>query len=356
MLNQKYIHFFCNPYFYEEIFFRSKDKNICDYSNPRNGEPFFCVMPASGKCTSIKFLSYSNGFLSSPFDINNELKHRFQVYQQINKIPSYINVTSTEKETVQQTFFRIRRFVANLDNVDNGVLPHITGMGYLGQWVSFVRNYERPPAENFAMCFSNKLVFMIGDSTMRQFFMFAAAEFKLQIFQTDETKYYHVPRLGRSESQNISIYYRAHGIPMRLPGSPSLSTSITDTINEITGGKNVIIIITIGLHYLEYSPVFYIHRVVGIKKALEHHLKKYPETKIIIKGLNKSHCNKGFINEWLQVRFDTILREVLKNVKNSVYIDLLDMSALWPLIESYHPEEQIIREQAYLMFSYICDK
>ena len=181
-------------------------------------------------------------------------------------------------------------------------------MAYSGNWVSFVRNYERPQAKGFAKCFSNKVVFMIGDSTIRQFFVFAAAEFKLQIHQKDEKKFHHVPRLGKSETQNITIYYRAHEIPMRLSGPLGLSTYMTDTINEVTGGKNVVIIITIGLHYLEYDPVFYIHRLVGIRKALEHHLKKYPETKIIIKGINKSLFKQTNINEWLLVRFDTILK------------------------------------------------
>ena len=229
-------------------------------------------------------------------------------------------------------------------------------MVYSRQWVSFVRNYERPQAEDFAKCFSNKLVFMIGDSTMRQFFLFAAKEFKLQIRQKNETKFYHVPRLGISKKQNITIYYRAHGIPMRLSGPPNLCTYMTDIINEITGGKNVVIIITIGLHYIEFDPAFYIHRLIGIRKALEHHLNKYPETKIIVKGLNKSQLEKlGMPYEWLVIRYDKILREMFKDLKNSIYIDLLDMTTLWFLTKSYHPEEPVIREQAYLMFSYICD-
>ena len=300
-------------------------------------------------------MKVKSGFLNNPFNLNHQLMHRFQVYQAINGFSSYLKVTSNKNGTTQDTLSRIRQVAANTDIFGNSSEPHITGMGYSGHWVSFVRNYERPQAKDFAKCFSNKVVFMIGDSTMRQFFLFAAAEFKLQIYQIHEKNFYHVPRLGRSETQNITIYYRAHGIPMRLPGPLSLSTYMTDTINEVTGGKNVVIIITIGLHYLEYDPVFYIHRLVGIRKALEHHLKKYPDTKIIIKGINRSIFKQTYINEWLQVRFDTILKEMLKNLKNFIHIDLLDMTALWPVYENYHPEEHVIREQAYLMFSYICD-
>ena len=277
---------------------------------------------------------------------------RYHAEEPIGEISDYINVTSVNNESTQDIHARIRHNVA----LGYSPVSHITGIAYSGQWVSFVRNYERPQPEDFAKCFSNKLVFMLGDSTMRQFFMFAAAEFKLQIFQKDEKKYYHVSRLGRGESQNITIYYRAHGIPMRLPGPPSLSTYMTDTVNEITGGKNVVIIITIGLHYLEYDPAFYIHRLVGIRKALEHHINKYPETKIIIKGINKTHFTKAsFRVEWLQIRFDRILREMFKGLKNSVYIDLQDMATLWVSIDNYHPENFVIKEQAYLMFSYICD-
>ena len=195
---------------------------------------------------------------------------------------------------------------------------------------------------------------MLGDSTIRQFFLFAATELKLQTYQKDANLFWHVPRLGRHETFNITIYYRAHGLPIRLPGSPSLSPYITDITKEIIGGRDVVIIINLGLHYVEYDPVFYIHRLIGIKKALERHLEIYPGTKIIIKGMNIAKV-KSLPFEWLVNRYDTILKNIFETLKNSVYVHLLDMTTLWPLTKDYHPPNHIIREQAHLMFGYICD-
>ena len=114
------------------------------------------------------------------------------------------------------------------------------------------------------------------------------------------------------------------------------SPYITDITKEIIGGRDVVIIINLGLHYVEYDPVFYIHRLIGIKKSLERHLEIYPGTKIIIKGMNIAKV-KSLPFEWLVNRYDTILKNIFETLKNSVYVHLLDMTTLWPLTKDYHP-------------------
>ena len=229
------------------------------------------------------------------------------------------------------------------------------GLSCNGQWVSFVRNYQRRSKESYAECFSNKVLYLIGDSTMRQFFEYMARLFPLNVKHTNGDKFYHAPRVGLHEKSNITIYYRAHGPPIRNPGPLSTATYITDVINEIkTGGKDVAIVINLGLHYIEYDPMFFIHRLQNVKKALQNHLEKFPETRIIVKGLNVAEL-KTLPLEWLVLRYDVLLREILADLKNAVFVDLWDMSTLWPLTVDYHPNDAMIEEQCQLIFSYVCD-
>ena len=342
------------------LIFRYKNKTVCNYSNLRNGEPYFCEKPSSGNCspiTRINFRGYRNYFASNfrkPFDIIFRLTSLFKIYQSITGSTSTIQVFSERNESNEDVLRRIQFNVDNGKYKRNSTLEP-TGMGYDGKWISFVRNYKRPPGNEFVKCFVNKTIYMLGDSTMRQFFYFAASEFGLDVLEEGARHFGHVPRLGRHEKLNVTVYYRFHGLPVAYSGSPSLAPYLTDVVNEIVGGRDVAIILNLGIHLISYDPVFYIHRLINIKKALECHLEKFPGTTVIVKGMNIARI-PSLPFEWLVNRYNTILRKVFRDLKNSVYVHLLDMTTLWPLKLNYHPAKPLIREQAYLMFSYICDK
>ena len=57
--------------------FRFKDKKFCNYSNPRNGEPYFCTSPPSGVCSKIRSISFPDFGFEKPFDGISQLKSRF---------------------------------------------------------------------------------------------------------------------------------------------------------------------------------------------------------------------------------------------------------------------------------------
>ena len=150
----------------------------------------------------------------------------------------------------------------------------------------------------------------------------------------------HILRTGRNDKLNISLYYRTHGLPFRLQGPPVICPYITDVIDAMeTGGSDVLIIISLGLHYLEYHLSFFIRRLLGIKQAILRHLEKHPNTKFIIKGLNLSLA-PHYPFEWLVLRYDLLLKEILK-LEKIVFIDLWDMTTVWP-IAYYHPVEKIL--------------
>ena len=155
---------------------------------------------------------------------------------------------------------------------------------------------------------------------------------KLNVTTSTPDSYFHILRTDRNDKLNISLYYRTHGLPFRLQGPPVICPYITDVIDAMkTSGSDVLIIISLGLHYLEYHPSFFIHRLLGIKQALLRHLEKHPNTKFIIKGLNLS-LNPHYPFEWLVLRYSLLLKKIIK-LENIVFIDLWDMTTVWPIAD-----------------------
>ena len=325
--------------------FRFKDKKICNYSNPRNGEPYFCTSPPFGVCSKIISISFPDFGFEKPFDVISQLKSRFVRNQTIFGSGFVFQVMPQNENNEQKQEKLIKNKLTSSNLRPNGYV-------YNGQWVSLTHNYQPRSLNDFKKCFSNKAVYFLGDSTMRQFFLLMVEPLELNVTTSTPDSYFHILRTGRNDKLNISLYYRTHGLPFRLQGPPVICPYITDVIDAMeTGGSDVLIIISLGLHYLKYHPSFFIHRLLGIKQAILRHLEKHPNTKFIIKGLNIS-LNSHYPFEWLVLRYSFLLKEILK-LEKIIFIDLWDMTTVWP-IAYYHPVEKILVEQANLMFSYFC--
>ena len=81
---------------------------------------------------------------------------------------------------------------------------------------------------------------------------------ELNVVKSMPDSYFHILRTGRNDKLNISLYYRTHGLPFRLRGPPTICPYITDVIDAMeTGGSDILIIISLELHYLEYYPSFF---------------------------------------------------------------------------------------------------
>ena len=272
------------------MYFRYQGKEFCDYSNPRNGEAWFCNKPVSDQCSPIKMISFNNEreyLFKEPVDIRNMLNNFYHSYQFLKGNGFTVNVLPTDEETDSAILNRIRRNVGVENQLRNSTTQWPDGLGFRGQWVSLTDTYDRPTKEILQQCFANKVVYIIGDSTMLQFFTFFSSSLSLTVTESDKPRnYYHRLRVGRNAKLNTTFYYRAHGPPVRLLGTSGICPYVSDTIDSIQGGEGVVIFFNIGLHVLEYDPMIFIHRLNGIKKSLKFHLKKYSKTIVVIKGHN----------------------------------------------------------------------
>ncbi|XP_076817776.1 NXPE family member 3-like [Clavelina lepadiformis] len=326
--------------FHLDKFIEYNAKDLCDYSNPRTEEPWFCVRPPSGVCHPIvehfvKVFRLDKLFL--------ETSTTFGKFGEITGSGLKIEVTPKKEFSAFGHYGTEYR---------GTVLP--SGYFQNGRWESLQQTLPIESVASSRDCFSNKIVFFLGDSTIRQFFEAAVNTFKLTHRGLQSGIDRQAPHIAESKENNITIYYRTHGMPLELTGLASTRPYVSDIIESLDflqiGGPDVYLVLNVGVHMIHYHAFDYLHRLMGIKKAIVDHLKIHPETRFIIRGMNVVECT----HEWALFRFETIMREVFKDLKDTVVLNLWDLTTIIPLAD-YHPKNVALDEEVRLLFSYVCN-
>ncbi|CAK8678719.1 unnamed protein product [Clavelina lepadiformis] len=307
-----------------------ENKLMCDYGNPRNGEPWFCDLPPSGNCSPITWM------------ISRDIS-RAKFPKQFGEV-AQIAGSGMQIKVLNGTYNR-RESASNIPLV------------YLHKekWVKALRSKIVSFKEDFRKCLENKPFYMFGDSTIRQFFHEFARIFDLKVHGPDNSGIWQNPKIGRSEnsSSNIIVYYRGHGPPFRNPGPPSSRPYITDSIHAINV-QNVTqnyVLLHLGLHPILHEPSFYLRRLLSIKKEMIRHHRSVPNTIFVVKGMNVVEWGE----EWLIWRYERLLREMFKNMSNVFYLDLWDLTIVTP-IQTYHPTQPVLEQQVLLLLDLVCSK
>ncbi|CAK8685301.1 unnamed protein product [Clavelina lepadiformis] len=321
-------------------FKRYSPEKLCDYSNPRNQEPWFCVRPPSGICHPI--VQYRHRLLPwrPPFQISVDSLKEYGKFGEV--FGSSVRIKIIKKDPI-------------IWNVTYGMEYKGTSIpaGYLrnDRWVSL---QQKSPVISLAWsrnCFKNKVIYMVGDSTMRQFFEIAVAVFNLTQTGPSNKINRHASQLGQDKTVNITIYYRTHGVPVSVRGVPGTRPYISDTIETLkTGGPALYVIFNIGVHLLHYDTSYFVHRILKIRDAIADHLRIFPDTRFILRGLNVVET----MEEWAIFRLEFILREVFKSLIGVLFLNFWDYTTVSPL-KHYHPGEHALNEEALLLFSYVCN-
>ena len=238
-------------------------------------------------------------------------------------------------------------FQQNLTNINR-----VTGYFKNRKWNPLLCSHSLDSIKSLLTPLKNKVVYFFGDSTIRQFFMLVSSKLGMKIEGPDSKKIWQQPKIARTyprQANNITMYYRAHGPPLRNPGPPNTRPYISDSILGISvGGQDVLVIFNVGAHFYQHHPSFYIHRIRGIRTAIEEHHKVFPETRFIVRGLNVvEHAD-----EWSIYRLNRLLRETFHEMKNVLFLNLWDLTTVWPL-DVNHPDKETLVQETLLMFGHV---
>ncbi|KAI4888373.1 hypothetical protein NFI96_010906 [Prochilodus magdalenae] len=254
-------------------------------------------------------------------------------------------------------------------------------------WTSFMCHSQSfPTPAQISTCLKDKQVLMMGDSTLRQWFEYLlkvvpdrlsglailSIESKRarQMDRTDIVKEFAQEK-GQEEGtfwalriwaktqpvghivNNIRLVWRAHGIPIRTSLTPQADIHlIASEVDALAGGQHSVVVFTIWAHFTTFPLATYLHRLAGIRRAVEALLRRAPQTVVLIKSANTGYKDI-YGSDWLSWQLDCALRVMFRDLP-VVIVDVWQMTSCHYSPDNIHPPQQVIRNEVDLFLSFVC--
>nr|XP_033779002.1 NXPE family member 3-like isoform X2 [Geotrypetes seraphini] len=321
--------------------------SVCEFTDPGTGEKWYCIKPKELACSHLVYQDPAN-----PRTVTSKEE----------------NVFFDRKVTAQVLTGGISAIHVLTGNSSKGepllplctpglLIPNPSGFYYDDKWTSRVCSTKKfPTPPNVTKCLSGKVVYMFGDSTLRQWWHYLD-DFVPSLKRID----LHVPPLigpllAIDPENNYLVQWRVHGRPLRTYGKPLVADVhyMANDIDGIGGGPQMVIVFTIWAHFAHLPVDMYIRRVQIIRRAVVDLLQRSPQTTVIIKSANTGFKGLDF-NEWQSLQLDIILRRMFSGIQVAI-IDTWQMTSCHYVPEDLHPARIIIQNEIDILLSLICPR
>ncbi|XP_078490768.1 NXPE family member 3-like [Ciona intestinalis] len=336
---------------------------LCDFSQPEKGGSWFCLSNANGDCpdhvnyTQTKLVSRVSYVGTTPLFFKGKT-WKMPIDFQGGSI--MVKNSSFTKDLVNSLPICKSTSGMSEDSFEFRAGKH-SGFYLNYEWQS-LQCKPRSKGFKFEECLRDKVVYFIGDSTMRQWYTALVILLKFQDTPTKlkakhGDKIRQAPRVGYQTDYNITLYYRSHGMPRYNPGPPESHPFIVDTLNEIQtdDGRNILVVINIALHFQLIDPIFYFQRVEAVKRSVVQLQLRSPGVRVFIRGCIRHRNSAKFVpTEWYSFRLCKILRKTFQTVPGVGFIDTWQMTTVYPNYINIHPKEGVILQHIAVFLSYMC--
>ncbi|KAM9814736.1 NXPE family member 3-like [Syngnathus typhle] len=320
---------------------------LCNYTDLHTGEPWFCHKPTLLSCeTRINHLTggYTQGIITKKEALLFQSGKNVKVTIHASKSDT-INVLPPKKENVSQK--------------PDPVKLATSGYYYQGLWrpLGGFSMHQFNNASAITRCLTNKLVYMYGDSTMRQWFEYLVSVLPNLKKVNLENPKKSGPFMAVDSTHNILVQYRFHGTPVRI--QPVLISELRYIANEldgVTGGHNTVVTIGIWAHFATFPVEVYINRLRHIRKAVVRLLDRAPKTLVVVRTANPQALKQKislYKSDWLTLQQDIVLRTMFKDL-NVILVDAWQMVLAHHEPHNLHPSRVIVKTMVDMMLSYIC--
>ncbi|XP_016107202.1 NXPE family member 3-like [Sinocyclocheilus grahami] len=319
-----------------------KGNCCCEYKDLKTGTVWQCERPKKLSCD--KLVHHSRGGLESPLKaFENQLFTKKLTNVAIPGDKININVLPNTADN------------GKMERCRSGLATPVPAGFYLKDvWTSFVCNTQKFNSSQMGNCLKNKIVYLLGDSTTRQWF-----EYLERNVPGLKRMDLHTPRTGGplmavELKNNIIVHWKPHGVPLRF-----IKMLITDLhyianeIDEIAGGPHAVVVFTIFAHLVFHPITFYIHEVAKIRRSVVALLSRAPQTTVIIKSGNTAGVKNIFQSDWYVMQLNTVMQEMFRDI-GVIYLDVWQMTSCHYLRENIHPGPVIIANEVKMFLSYVC--
>ncbi|KAG7331330.1 hypothetical protein KOW79_005299 [Hemibagrus wyckioides] len=319
-------------------------KPLCNYTDLETGEPWYCYKPKKLGCDT-RINHYKEGYRKTLLN-----KNEAEFFKRGVNIKVPIPAAKMDRVTV---------LPAENDQTKVESTNNAAGYYFQDTWRSLsgsaIQHFTSSSA--ITSCLKGKLVYMHGDSTIRQWFEYLA-KFVPNLKPFNLYSPIMVgPFMLVDDTNNILVKFRCHGTPLRsTPVYTSELRYVANEIDRIEGGPNTVYIISVWAHFSTYPIEAYIRRLRQIRKAVVRLLNREPDTLVVIRTPNMQKLNPAdslFYSNWFCLQIDTVLRGMFKGL-NVKFLDAWEMVLAHYLPHDLHPPQPIIKNMIDVILSYIC--
>ncbi|XP_075687574.1 NXPE family member 4-like [Rhinoderma darwinii] len=327
-----------------------EDTEMCDYKDLRYEEAYYCYKVPNFTCESLKQMRGYEHHISYLTPAERYMFQRPNIAVEIPLTFDAITVTKCGNETE-----------APKPKCETGMSsPLPSGYFYNKVWNPVYCNMTvYKTGDDFIKCLQGKNLFLIGDSTLRQYMMHFTEGIKI-------VNYFRYHGGGWSEwhkaleainmEKDIYVSYKRHGFPLEHPSFYYFKEDMYTSrqIDQRAGGKNTIFVITMGQHFRHFPIKVFIKRAFNIRRAVERLFIRSPDTKVIIKSENTREIfspveMQGDFHGYTQY---LVLREVFQGI-NVGFVDTWDMTVASATVV-VHPPGYTFESILSMTFSFAC--
>ncbi|XP_058625633.1 NXPE family member 3-like isoform X2 [Onychostoma macrolepis] len=269
----------------------------CEYKDIRTGTVWQCERPKELSCD--KLVHHSYGHLESP--LNHFEQQLFTKNLTNIAISGDKNIINVLPNTAS---------IGTMEKCRSGMTTPVPAGFYLKDvWKSFVCNTRQFSPAQMGYCLKNKIVYLMGDSTTRQWFEYLERNVPGIKRMDLHTPPANGPLMAVELENNIIIHWRPHSVPVRF--------------------------------------------MAKIRQSVVALLSRAPETTVIIKSANTAGLKNIYQSDWHMLQLDTVMREMFRDIDGVIFLDVWQMTSCHYLREHIHPGPVIIANEVNMFLSYV---
>ncbi|XP_042331561.1 NXPE family member 4-like isoform X2 [Sceloporus undulatus] len=325
----------------------TRNAELCEYLDERDQEAFYCLKPKHVPCDAFIRLKSYNKPVSYLTTLEQSLFKRSNIGVQIPQMTGEIHVVQCEDNQTKAS--EKCRLETNP--------PFPSGFVWQNQWHPLFCNLSMFNAlEQIQTCLKGKLVYFMGDSTVRQWMENLKRRVPNLTYLDVHVGEKPQKLIAVSTSQNIQIQWKKHGHPYigSLEYIVKDHSYITRDIDDIAGDKNTVLVISLGQHFRPFPIEFFIRRAINIRQAIRRLLLRSPGTRVIIKGENirEMDINQERFSDFHGYAQYLAAKDVFRDLEVA-FLDAWDMTVAYNT-KDVHPPDYVVWNEINAVFNSIC--
>ncbi|XP_026635078.1 NXPE family member 2 isoform X2 [Microtus ochrogaster] len=317
----------------------------CQYLDARDHEAFYCLKLPHVPCEALTHMKTNNNNVSYL-----SLQEQF-LFRRVNMAVEMVKSLSVTVLPGNNSKSFKKKCQIGMKT------PFPSGYTFKGRWIStFCEQKEFSNINDINNCLSRKLIYLMGDSTLRQWVYYLSNVVKtLTFFDHHGTGMFQTHVL-LDVKRHILVQWKKHGHPFVTKKLFSVKDDnyIPREIDQVAGDSRTAIVITFGQHFRPFPINIFIRRAINIRKAIERLFLRSPETKVIIKTENIREVNENaeIFSDFHGNIQNLILRNIFRDLNVGI-IDAWDMTIAYHS-EDVHPSTSVVESQVAMFLNYIC--